>query len=74
MKGTKGFHYRCVWVDPEVEPTWEPESHLANAAECIRDYWKGKELEQAAVNNRPRQTVKRIASALPADSRKKAKQ
>ncbi len=41
--------------------TWEPEAHLTNAAECLRDYWKLKELEAAAIASRPKQTMKRTA-------------
>ena len=41
VKGTKGFHYRCVWSDSSLEPSWEPETHIkATADKLLNLYWR----------------------------------
>jgi len=41
VKGTKGFHYRCVWRDEDLEPSWEPESHIKPTADKLLNlYWR----------------------------------
>ena len=49
----KGFQYKCVWADPNQEPTWEPESNIKPTADKLLNvYWrqatKSCKIEQTA--------------------------
>ena len=67
----KEYFIKWAGFGPE-HCTWEPEAHLANAPECIRDYWKSKEQEKEAAAKRPRQVVTRRSLAT-AENHKRAK-
>lgn len=39
VKGTKGFHYKCLWASQE--PTWEPEANIKPTADKLLNlYWR----------------------------------
>jgi hypothetical protein len=41
VKGVKGFLYKCIWASPDVEPSWEPESHIKPTADKVLNlYWR----------------------------------
>jgi hypothetical protein len=41
VKGTKGFHYKCVWADSTREPSWEPEINIKVTADKLLNlYWR----------------------------------
>ena len=68
VKGTKGFHYRCVWSDSSLEPSWEPETHIkATADKLLNLYWRS-----ATKSIKPDGTSLTAATVKPSNSLKQS--